>query len=220
MKAKQIFKITVDIIMTVLFIILMAYHITGNRLHEWLGVSLFILFILHHILNLKWYAGLFKGRYTPVRILTVSVNFLLFAAMVGMILSGFMISHDVFGFLNLRAGMLGHRLHMLSTSWGYLLMSAHLGLHWGMIMGIARKKINPKNKWAGYAGRILALCIAAYGIYAFIVRRIADRLFLLTEFAFFGNGEPAVLFFTDYVSILILFAVIVYYLSRFLRTSK
>ena len=31
------------------------------------------------------------------------------------------------------------RLHMLSAYWGFLLMGVHIGLHWGMIMGMARR---------------------------------------------------------------------------------
>lgn len=65
-------KIATDVIMTVLFLCMMAYHITGNKLHEWLGIILFALFILHHILNMKWYKGIFKGKYSAVRILSTT----------------------------------------------------------------------------------------------------------------------------------------------------
>ena len=120
MKPKQILKIAVDIAMTVLFIVLMAYHVTGNKLHEWLGATLFLLFIIHHILNLKWYGGIFKGKYTASRVLMTAIHFLLFASMAGMMISGVLLSREVFGFLNLRAGMFGRRLHMVSTAWGWL----------------------------------------------------------------------------------------------------
>ena len=49
MKPKQIFKMAINILMTALFLILMGYHITGNHLHEWLGATLFVLFIAHHM---------------------------------------------------------------------------------------------------------------------------------------------------------------------------
>lgn len=219
MKPKQIFKILVDIVMTVLFLALMAYHITGNSLHEWLGVTLFLLFILHHVLNLKWYKGLFKGKYTAPRVLIATVNFLLFAAMVGMMVSGIMLSRDVFGFLNLRAGMFGRRLHMVSTAWGFCLMAAHVGLHWGMVIGMA-KKLPLRKKWTGMIARGIAALLALYGIYAFISRQIGERMFLLMEYAFFDYREPAVFFFADYVCILILFAAMSYYLTKLLRKKK
>lgn len=219
MKSKQVFKIAIDIAMTVLFLFLMAYHITGNSLHEWLGVMIFILFIVHHILNLKWYRGLFKGKYTASRILMATVNFLLFAAMVGMMVSGIMLSRDVFGFLNLRAGMLGRRLHMVSTAWGFCLMATHIGLHWGMVVAMI-KKLPVSGKWTGIIARVVAALLALYGVYAFISRQIGERMFLLMEYAFFDYEEPAVFFFADYVSILILFAVLSYYLAKLLRKKK
>lgn len=220
MKPKQIFKISVDVLMTVLFLAQMAYHITGNSLHEWLGTILFALFVLHHILNLNWYKTLFKGKYSAVRILMTTINVLLFAAMVGMMISGIMLSREVFSFLNLRAGMFGRRLHMISTSWGYLFMSAHIGLHFGMIAGIFKKKIKFQNKWLGMTGRISAALLSAYGIYAFITRQLADRMFLLMEYAFFDYEEPALFFFGDYLCILILFAALAFTLSKILKPRK
>ncbi|MCM1330868.1 MAG: DUF4405 domain-containing protein [Ruminococcus sp.] len=222
MKSKQIFKISLDVIMTALFMAMMAYHVTGSKLHEWLGIVLFILFILHHILNYKWYAGLFKGKWSAARIFAAAVNFLLLAAMVGMMISGVMLSNEVFGFLEIRAGMFGRRLHMLSTSWGYILMSMHIGLHWGMIMGTVKKKIpNGKaSRTCGHIGRIIALLVSVYGVRAFISRQLAERLFLLVHFAFFDYSEPAVFFFADYLCIMVLFVAGAYYLSRLLRKSK
>lgn len=220
MKAKQIFKMSVDILMTVLFLILMAYHITGNSLHEWLGTILFALFVLHHILNLNWYKTMFKGKYSAVRILMTIINVLLFAAMVGMMISGIMLSREVFAFLNLRAGMLGRRLHMISTSWGYLLMSAHIGLHFGMIAGMFKRKINLKSKRLVIVGKIFAIVLSAYGVYAFFTRQLADRMFLLMEYAFFDYNESPLFFFGDYLCILILFATLAFYLSKILKQTK
>lgn len=219
MKPKQILKIIIDIAMTVLFLFLMAYHITGNSLHEWLGVMIFILFIVHHILNLKWYRGLFKGKYTASRILMATVNFLLFAAMIGMMVSGIMLSRDVFGFLNLRAGMLGRRLHMVSTAWGFCLMAVHIGLHCGMVVAMI-KKLPVSGKWTGMIARGVAALLALYGIYAFISRQIGERMLLLMEYAFFDYGEPAAFFFMDYICILILFVALSYYLAKLLRKKK
>lgn len=225
MKPKQILKIAVDIAMTVLFIVLMAYHVTGNKLHEWLGAALFLLFILHHILNLKWYGGIFKGKYTASRVLMTTINSLLFASMVGMMISGVLLSREVFGFLNLRAGMFGRRLHMVSTAWGFCFMAAHLGLHWGMAIRAAKKipthgRKAFHGKWTVILARGIAVILSCYGVYAFCSRQIMERMFLLMEYAFFDYEEPAVLFFADYMSILIFFAALSYYLAKLLRKKR
>ena len=60
---KNTIKIVVDIIMTILFFVLMAYRLTGRTMHEYLGYLIFIFFILHHILNFNWYKNLPKGKY-------------------------------------------------------------------------------------------------------------------------------------------------------------
>lgn len=46
-------KLIIDIAMTILFIILMGYYVTDNAVHEILGTITFVLFILHHILNIN-----------------------------------------------------------------------------------------------------------------------------------------------------------------------
>ncbi len=220
MKRKQILKVSVDAVMLVLFFLQMAYHLFENSQHEWIGVGLILLFILHQILNWKWYRGLLKGKYSGARILMTTINLLLLVSMIGIMVSGMMLSREVFDFLNLRAGMLGRRLHMVSTAWSYLLMAAHLGVHSGMILGLVKKMIHLKSKWSGMIGRIVVLLISMYGVYAFVTRQLADRMFLLMEYAFFDYEEPAVFFFGDYLCILILFAAGTYYLSKQLRKER
>ena len=62
-------KIAVDVAMAVLFLLLMGYHLFENFQHEWIGASVFVLFIAHNVLNWRWYKNLFKGRYNTARIL-------------------------------------------------------------------------------------------------------------------------------------------------------
>ncbi len=60
MKQKTILKIVVDIEMTVMLLFLMTYELIGEAAHEWLGIGMFVLFIIHHILSQKW--SRFAGR--------------------------------------------------------------------------------------------------------------------------------------------------------------
>lgn len=50
MKTRQVIKIGIDISMTVLLFILMAFHYVGLQWHEVTGAVMLVLFILHHIL--------------------------------------------------------------------------------------------------------------------------------------------------------------------------
>ena len=69
MSGKMKWKIAVDILMTLALLVLMSYGMAGEAVHEWTGMGMFVLFILHHILNRSWTANLGKGRYTSFRIL-------------------------------------------------------------------------------------------------------------------------------------------------------
>ena len=80
MKYKQVVKLIIDIAMYLIFVALMQEHL-WDGLHEWLGIALFTLFIVHTILNFRWYQSLFKGKYTPTRTTSAVINIALFAAM-------------------------------------------------------------------------------------------------------------------------------------------
>ena len=130
----------IDIIMFVLFIILKGYHITGNKLHEILGIITFILFIIHHVLNRKWYKALPKGKYNGQRIVSTIVDFLLLIDMLCIMISAIMISTTVFSFLNIKTNMIARPMHLSSTAWGLILIGIHLGLHLRICFDKIRKK--------------------------------------------------------------------------------
>ena len=48
-KRKNIVKKVVDVCMTVLLLFLIAYQVTGEKWHEWLGVATVVLLVLHHL---------------------------------------------------------------------------------------------------------------------------------------------------------------------------
>lgn len=203
MKPKTIIKIAVDLAMTLLLFCLMAYLLVGETVHEWLGVSMFALFILHHALNRNWHSNLAKGRYSPLRIFQILVNILLLAAMVSLMISGIMLSREVFAFLPISGGTgFARTLHMLGGYWGFLLMGLHLGLHWGMMMGMLR---------------IATVFVCAFGIYAFVKNDIASYLFSKTRFVFFDLEQPLILFFAEYLGMMALWAATAYYIGKLLR---
>lgn len=217
---KKIIKISVDIIMTLLFFLLTAYHWTGDTIHEYLGFSLFVFFIAHHILNFNWYKNLFKGKYSFNRFLNTFINIMLFLCMLGLMISGIMFSRKVLFFLNLGGGgMFNRRLHMLSASWGFIFISAHIGMHWGMFTSMMKLK-NIKAVILRILINILGILIALYGIFSFIKRRLYEKMFLLIDYAFFDYDEPIILFFLDYLAIMGFFIFATYYSSKLLQKRK
>ncbi len=204
MKPKTAVKFGVDILMTLALLFVMGYQFWGDMAHEWVGTGMFMLFILHHILNLHWYKHIFKGRHTPMRTLTLCVDILVMLAMLALMYSGIVISNYVFVFLPIEHGItLAHHLHTLGAYWGFILMSAHLGLHWNMVIGMVKKRAKLKpSKARSIVLFCISVVIAVYGIYVLISRDFASCLFLKNEFVFLNYNEPIWSFYIDYLAIM------------------
>ncbi|MCM1193990.1 MAG: DUF4405 domain-containing protein [Acetatifactor muris] len=216
MKKGFIFKIAVDVLMTVLLLLLMARQITGDAAHEWLGAGLFVLWLAHHIMNRNWYSHLFKGRYTLTRILQTAADFAVLLPMFGLMVSGIILSREVFTFISIPSVMfLVRQIHILSAFWGFVLMAFHLGLHWNMILGMVGKAIHSVSSKAFLIiSRIAAGLIAGYGLYAFVKNQFLTYMFLKSHFVFFDFERSAVFFFTEYIAIMGLFIFLAHYLSK------
>ena len=213
-------KLFVDLVMTVLLLCQMAYMMIGEAAHEWMGTSMFVLFILHHVLNGKWHKNLLRGRYNGLRVAQTVVNVLLLAAIIGLMVSGMMMSRHVFSFLPIEGGMATARtLHMLASYWSFLLMSFHLGLHWNMILIMAKKLGGEKKafRMGSLVPRLAAAAICVCGICAFVKHNLASYLFLRTEFVFFDMSQPLPLFLLEYAAMTGLFVCLAYYGEKLLR---
>lgn len=221
MKPKMIAKICVDIGMTIALLLLMPYELVGQAAHEWLGIGMFILFIAHHILNGKWSRNLLNGKYTPLRIWQTILVILVLAAMIGSMVSGIILSRHVLSFLPISGGRaFARRLHMLAAYWGFVLMSLHLGFHWSMIMGMAKKLVKTDSPVRTWVLRILALVIAGYGVFAFVKREIGNYMLLRNQFVFFDFDEPLLFFYLDYIAVMVLFIFSGNYVCLWLKNGE
>lgn len=139
MTAKRKFQIVIDMMMTVMLPLLMAYQLIGEAVHEWLGICMFLLFLCHHLLNPHWHKNLLKGRYNSIRLIGTVIDILLFIIMVSLAISGVMMSKHIFVLLHIDSGAGSARImHLLASYWGFVLMSIHAGLHWNMILGMIK----------------------------------------------------------------------------------
>ena len=219
MSYKMIVKISVDIAMTVALLLLMAYQLIGDEAHEWIGIIMFVLFVLHHILNMAWSRNVLKGKYNARRMVQTLLVVLILLCMCGSMVSGIILSRYVFAPLNIQAGMSWARsVHMLCAYWGFVFMSIHLGLHWNMIIAMARKAVarkqNNHTKVITVIMRIIAVAIAVYGMFAFVKRDIWNYMILKNHFAFFDFSEPVIFFILDYLAVMGLFVFVGHYLGK------
>ncbi|MBQ6504003.1 MAG: SUMF1/EgtB/PvdO family nonheme iron enzyme [Flexilinea sp.] len=203
-KQRNRIKKIVDILMSILLLCLMAYQVTGETLHEWIGIGMTAVLILHHILNYRWYKSLFKGKYNAYRIVTVIVNTLLLAAIALTAVCGMAMSGHAVPFLyGILPVFFARRFHLAMSFWSFILMGLHLGMHVPAMTSGWR--ISEKSKTAC---AVSFSAIAGIGLMLFIKNGIPDYIFFRTPFAFFDYAKPGVLVFIENLTILIFFALL------------
>ena len=223
MGIRQALKVSIDTIMAVLLLLLMLFMVTGQQVHEWLGVAMIVLFVVHHMLNPAWFKNLFKREYTLSRVFISGINILLLLDVIALAISGVMMSGFVFEFLPINSGaVFSRKLHMLASYWGLILMAAHLGQHWGQMMGTGRKLFHctEKSMIRTWALRLITAGVSCYGIYAFLIQNIPSYLLLKQAFVFFNFEKSAALYLFEYISMIVLFAALSYYINKALQRKS
>ncbi|MGN0292589.1 MAG: DUF4405 domain-containing protein [Lachnospiraceae bacterium] len=217
MKPKMKIKMGIDFLMTALLLCLMAYQITGQELHEWFGAGMLVLFLLHCFLNIRWYGHLLKGKYKLLRAVQTIVNFSVLLSMLCLGFSGIVMSRHVFAALPIRGPMATARsMHMAASYWGFVLMSVHLGMHWGMIMSLFRKLRKGKmlSGVPAWTLRLAAIAIAGYGLLCFIQKDIVSYMFLKNQFVFFNFEQSALSVFIEYIAMMGFWTFVGFYTTR------
>ena len=207
-------RMPLDILMTILSIILMGGTVLfpDDRIHQICGISLTVLWVVHIVLNRRWYGAVFKGKYQPYRLMQLVVNcgvlICAFLLMISGLLMAWFIPADWVG------GALGfaRTIHLLASHWYYIFIAFHIGLHSAMIAG--------QMKIHGFVPRVICIIISLYGVYAFITRGLWKYMFGLQQFFFFDFERGYVLFALDYVAIIVLFGTLSYYIGKLLVRNK
>lgn len=204
MNSNMFIKLVIDLIMTVSMLVAMAYPITGNMIHELVGVFLFVLFMVHNILNRRWYKTIFRGKYKVQQILSIAVNLLFLLTIAVALISAVPISRDIFSFIPINNEMIVRQIHVLSAIWGFILMAIHIGISWGRIIHAARKMsgIITTSRVRTIMFRFLAVLIVVYGVQISFERDMGSKLLIYDPFGYWGFDESALKFIIDYLSIM------------------
>ena len=199
------FRRIIDILMTLVLIPLMAYQVTGEAAHEWLGISMVILVIIHQALNRKWYESLFKGSYMPFRILSTLINILLLISFALTAISGVSMSNHAVPFLyNLISVNTARVLHLAFSYWSFILMD--------ISAMIAKMPVNIKKVLS-----VIFTIVAGYGFYLFLKSGIINYITFKSHFAFLDYEKAASLVFVENVAIIIFFAFLGHNVANIVR---
>ena len=209
---KTVVRRILDVVLTAALLLLMSMQVTKQLAHEWIGIALFALTILHQVLNRKYCAAIFKGKYTPLRVFRLTVNTLLLMTFVCTPLTGMMMSRYTTTFMNgwLKTSLV-RQGHLALSHWSFVLMGVHLGLHFGVITG----KL-PKGKTRIASGAVMS-GISVYGFYLFFQSNIFDYMFLKIPFAFLDYSKAWWQVIFENLAMLLAWGFAAYLLSLFLK---
>ena len=203
-RPKQRLRHVVDALLTLLTLCLMAYQAAGGAVHEWSGVAMTALLVLHHVLNRRWYGALFRGKYSARRILAAMINVLLLISIVLTALCGMSMSSSAVPFLyGLLPIHFAQRFHLAMSFWSFVLMGLHLGLHLPALTG--------EGRMSGRAKRVIvgaSVFVAAVGAWLFMKNGIPGYLFFRTPFAMFDCTKSLPRVLLENLAMLALFAAI------------
>lgn len=107
-------------------------------------------------------------------------------------------------------------MHMAASYWGFVLMSLHLGMHWGMIVGMFRRLLKGRKLpgAAVWGLRLAAAVIAGYGLFCFIQKDIVSYMFLKNQFVFFNFDQSAISVFAEYIAMMGFWIFVSFYMTR------
>jgi hypothetical protein len=202
-------------------LVAMAYHVTGNTIHEVGGIVLFILFIVHNILNRRWYKTIIKGTYNVRRILKIVVNLLFLVSMVVVMISSVPISRDIFPYFSINNDMIVRQIHVLTAYWGFIFMTVHIGVSWGTIINAVRKMtgITGMSRIRTIVLRVLAVLIVIYGVQTSFEKDLGSKLIIYDPFGSYILDNSAMGFLIDYLSIMGIYICGTHYALKFVRSE-
>jgi len=214
MRTKRV-KYIVDVLLGIGLVLLMAYQVVGEEGHEWTGIAMTALMLIHQVLNRKWYAALFKGKYGLLRTVQTVINLALLGCFLLTALSG--INMGVYAVPSLAEFMkasTGRRMHLALSHWSFILMGLHLGPHMPAMLRSVKSKIVRR------IGYCLSVPAAGAGLYFFLKNSFPDYLSFQRHFAFIDYEKPIPLVLAESLLIVFFFAFLGFQLQQLLARSK
>ena len=142
-------NLTLDLIIFTAFLAVSNPHLTGNTIHEWLGVSFAAAIITHLLFHWNWIVEVggkfFKKLFHQSR-LNFVVNLMFFITMTGSFFTGLLISKDVMSTLGIQLNVGGawKSIHTLMSDASVVVLGIHIALHWKWILtNLGRYLVNP-----------------------------------------------------------------------------
>lgn len=170
-----------DILMIVLLVGEMMFFYLPPLLHEAVGVMFLLPIAGHLTLNRRYVSSLSRGQWRRPRVLRLLLNLLLAAACLVTVISGCLISSELFADVvpfSLRGNPSLYQLHSTAARYFLVLAGLHLGLHlkawwqkWLRVAGVTSRPLPARMLLLGFG-----MLLGASGIYAASQDRLIEHL--------------------------------------------
>lgn len=167
------YRLGLDAIMFLVIWPVMGYSITGNLIHEILGLVLIAVFLFHILLNRQYYSVMIRKIFSDNKVnlknaLAFVVNVLLLVAVAVMPVSSLVISRDLFAFANygIASTMVWRTIHIICAVTIMICAFVHVLLHVSMFRTLMKRKIQAPGlqKLTGVGSGILAVALAVVAV--------------------------------------------------------
>lgn len=209
-----------NITMVILLLVLMAYHHTDERLHEYLGIIMGICLIEHNVINKLWYKSILKKQTFFQTMMTI-INSLLIIDVIFLIVSGLMMSKIIPLYTIFNQALYARKIHLFCSYWGFVLMSMHIGMHLNGIGSKVKKKFEKSTALIkNIVFIIIPVFIAIVGIVMIFKHQLMTYLFMLNEFVFIDNQMTFIQFCIESIFIMLFIMEMTYLIRKYLKKRK
>lgn len=209
---KRLVRFTLSCLMLFSILVSMANKWTGNAIHEIVGMTMLLMILYHNLINKKWYETIKKGSYHFFGVVNLFFNILLVISTIVLLISSIMISDTLFAFLNIKSTMFLEQIHTTSAYWMFICVAVHLGIHFQRFISFL-----PKFYFPIFLKFTLSLGLIIYATFAFVQRDVYTKLFMIYAFDYWDKRQSIIIWFIDYLSILLAFTILTQVLFKICR---
>lgn len=208
--------------MAIALLLSLAYWWLENLAHELFGATFFALLAWHISVNRLWFRNLPRGRYDSQRVITVSLHLWLVVNMAILAITSIVISRSLLGALPIPDNVYLRDVHWFAAYWVMIVVGMHLGLHWTRIMALVRVTLGLPvgGRSRTWTLRLLAFCLAAFGIWSWSVLGVGAKLTFTYSLEFWDFTASVTPFFGHWAGVVALPAIAVYYSMLLLRRYR
>lgn len=190
-----------------------SYFWQGNAAHEWAGMGLFGLLIVHNLFHRRWFATLSTVQAARRGLFNVGLTMVLLTGMLALLTTSLVISESLFADWRLADDFTARQIHAGIAYWLLIIVSIHLGLRWPMLMAVARKLLGipAASRVRTWAFRVAIAAIAIQGVGSAKALGLRSRLFFQTSLDWWNFEESVPGFFGHCLAVAGLCMAVTYY---------